>query len=93
MDAAHAFETTTDSDFLAFELLLDEEERAVLARVREFMTTSVEPIINDYWVRAEFPHELVPGMAELGIAGLPYDAPGCPGRSALLDGIDRKSVV
>ncbi len=87
MDAAHAFETTTDSDFLAFELLLDEEERAVLARVREFMTTSVEPIINDYWVRAEFPHELIPGLAELGIAGLPYDAPGCPGRSALLDGM------
>ncbi|MGB3258598.1 MAG: acyl-CoA dehydrogenase family protein [Ornithinimicrobium sp.] len=87
MDVAQALETTTDSDFLAFELLLDEEERAVLARVRQFMTTSVEPIINDYWVRAEFPHELVPGMAELGIAGLPYDAPGCPGRSALLDGM------
>ncbi|MGB3685009.1 MAG: acyl-CoA dehydrogenase family protein [Ornithinimicrobium sp.] len=86
MDPA-ALEATPASDFLAFEMLLDDEEREVLARVRDFMTTAVEPVINDYWVRAEFPHDLVPGMAELGIAGLPHDAPGCPGRSALLDGM------
>lgn len=88
MDPATALESTPESDFLAFEMLLEEEEeREILAQVRAFMTTSVEPIINDYWVRADFPHELVPGLAELGIAGLPYDAPGCPGRSALLDGM------
>ncbi len=87
MDPANSLESTPDSDFLAFELLLDDDDRALLARVRDFMTTAVQPVINDYWVRAEFPHELVPGMAELGIAGLPYDAPGCPGRSALLDGM------
>ncbi|MGC1209120.1 MAG: acyl-CoA dehydrogenase family protein, partial [Ornithinimicrobium sp.] len=87
MNPANALKSTPDSDFLAFELLLDDEDRALLARVRDFMTTAVEPIINDYWVRAEFPHELIPGMAQLGIAGLPYDAPGCPGRSALLDGM------
>ena len=51
------------------------------------MTREVEPVINDYWTRAEFPHDLVPGLAELGIAGLPYDGPGCPGRGALLDGM------
>ncbi len=87
MDSANPLASTTESDFLAFELLLDDEDRALLARVRDFMLTSVEPIINDYWTRAKFPHELVPGMAELGIAGLPHDAPGCPGRSSLLDGM------
>ncbi|MGB3186115.1 MAG: acyl-CoA dehydrogenase family protein [Ornithinimicrobium sp.] len=86
MDPA-TLEATPTSDFLAFEMLLDDEEREVLGRVRDFMTTAVEPVINDYWVRAEFPHDLVPGMAELGIAGLPHDAPGCPGHSALLDGM------
>ena len=51
------------------------------------MTREVEPVINDYWTRAEFPHELVPGIAELGIAGLAYDGPGCPDRGALVDGM------
>ena len=78
---------TPESDFLGFELLLDDDGRALLDRVRAHMTEIVEPVINDYWTRAEFPHELVPGFAELGIAGLQYDGPGCPGRSALLDGM------
>ncbi|MEO7753973.1 MAG: acyl-CoA dehydrogenase family protein [Terracoccus sp.] len=75
------------SDFLGFELLLGEQDRALLERVRAFMTTEVEPIINEHWTRASFPHEIVPGMAELGIAGLAFDGPGCPGRGALVDGL------
>jgi glutaryl-CoA dehydrogenase len=78
---------TPASDFLGFELLLDDEDRKLLDRVREYMTTHVEPVINDFWTRAAFPHDLVPGMAELGIAGLQFDGPGCPGRSSLLDGM------
>jgi len=76
-----------DSDFLGFELLLDDGDRELLARVRSHLTSTVEPVINDYWTRAEFPHELLPGLAGLGIAGLQYDGPGCPGRSSLLDGM------
>ncbi|SEB78249.1 glutaryl-CoA dehydrogenase [Nocardioides exalbidus] len=75
------------SDFLGFELLLDEEDRELLSRVRAFTTREIEPIINDYWTRAEFPHQLVEGLAELGIAGLAYDGPGCPNRGALVDGM------
>lgn len=78
---------TPDSDFLGFELLLDDEDRKLLERVRAFMTDNVEPVINDYWTRAAFPHQLVPGLAELGIAGLQFDGPGCPGRTSLLDGM------
>ncbi|GAA1930487.1 acyl-CoA dehydrogenase family protein [Nocardioides lentus] len=78
---------TPFSDFLGFELLLAEEDRELLGRVRAFMTREVEPVINEHWTRASFPHELVPGMAELGIAGLAYDGPGCPGRGALVDGL------
>ncbi len=78
---------TDDSDFLGFEMLLDEDDRKLLDATRRFMIQAVEPVINDYWTRAEFPHELVPGIAELGIAGLQYDGPGCPGRSSLFDGM------
>ncbi len=75
------------SDFLGFELLLEEQDRELLSSVRAFMTREVEPVINDYWTRAEFPHDLVPGIADLGIAGLAYDGPGCPARGALVDGL------
>jgi glutaryl-CoA dehydrogenase len=76
-----------DADFYALELLLDDQDRALLHRVRAFMEKEVQPIINRYWTRAKFPHELLPGMAELGIAGLPYAGYGCPGRDRLLDGM------
>ncbi len=83
----HVPEESPFSDFLGFELLLDEADRELLSSVRAFLTREVEPVINDYWTRAEFPHELVPGLAGLGIAGLQYDGPGCPGRGALIDGM------
>jgi glutaryl-CoA dehydrogenase len=76
-----------DSDFLEFELLLDDEDRSLLERVRGYLVDTVEPVINGYWTRAEFPHQLVPGLAELGIAGLQFHGPGCPGRSSLADGM------
>jgi glutaryl-CoA dehydrogenase len=76
-----------DADFYALESLLDEAGREVLRRVREFMEKSVQPVITDYWIRAEFPHELVPGMARLGIAGIGYDGYGCPGGGSLLSGL------
>src|SRR5512132_695817 len=78
---------TADADFYALELLLDDQDRALLHRVHSFMEQQVLPIINRYWTRARFPHELLPGLAELGIAGLPYAGYGCPGKSRLLDGM------
>ncbi|HYH25800.1 MAG TPA: acyl-CoA dehydrogenase family protein [Blastococcus sp.] len=79
--------STITSDFYDLEALLDEDDRALLHRVRAFMDEQVEPIINEYWTRARFPRQLIPAMAELGIAGTPYQGYGCPGRSTLIDGM------
>jgi glutaryl-CoA dehydrogenase len=46
----------------------------------------VAPIITHYWARAEFPFELIPDYAALGVAGVAYDGYGCAGRSTLVDG-------
>ena len=73
------------SDFYDLEALLDDEDRKVVHRVRDFMDTEVQPIINEYWTRAQFPRQLIPGLAKLGIAGTPYSGYGCPGKSTLLD--------
>jgi glutaryl-CoA dehydrogenase len=78
---------TVTSDFYDLEALLDDEDRALLYRVREFMDTEVQPIINDYWTRAQFPREIIPGIAALGIAGTQFSGYGSPGKSALLDGM------
>ena len=75
------------SDFYDLEALLDDDDRALLHRVRAFMDTEVEPVINDWWTRGKFPMDLIPGLAELGIAGSQYTGYGCPGRSPLTDGM------
>ena len=75
------------SDFYAFEQLLADDERSILAGVHDFMTTQVQPIVLEHWSRSTFPFEIVPGFGALGIGGLPYEGFGCPGRSCLLDGM------
>jgi glutaryl-CoA dehydrogenase len=73
-------------DFYRFERLLSGPERETLHRVREWLAAEVVPIANRCWERAEFPFELIPRFAELGIVGIAYDeVPGAP-PSALLAG-------
>jgi glutaryl-CoA dehydrogenase len=59
-----------EGDFYDYQDLLTEEEREVLLRVRAFMEKDVAPIADRAWGAAEFPHHLVPGFAELDVAGL-----------------------
>lgn len=75
------------SDFYSYECLLNKEEHQLLHAVRKFMNTDVAPVLLEHWSRATFPVEIVPGMRELGLAGLPYDGYGCGGRRYLLDGM------
>src|SRR6266487_996195 len=76
----------TDADFYLIEQSLDDEGRQLLRRVREFMEKSVQPVINHYWTREEFPFDLMDGFRRLGIPGHLYQGYGCPGADFLLDG-------
>ena len=76
-----------NGDFYHVGETLSEEDQALLGRVRAFMETEVTPIINQYWTREEFPFQLIPGLAALGVAGLQYHGYGCPGKSSVLDGM------
>jgi glutaryl-CoA dehydrogenase len=51
------------------------------------MEDAVAPIIEDYWARAAFPFQILPGLCSLQIAGLAYAGYGCPAGSAVLDGL------
>ena len=37
-------------------------------KVRAFTDAGILPIINDYWDKAQFPFELVPKLATLGVS-------------------------
>jgi glutaryl-CoA dehydrogenase len=76
-----------DTDFYAVEDLLEPSEIEIRDRVRAFCRSEVTPRINDYWERAEFPFELVPKLAELGIAGGTVQGYGCPGMSNVAAGL------
>ena len=76
-----------NGDFYSINATLSEEDQALLRRVRDFLEAEVTPIINQYWIREEFPHQIIPKLAELGIAGLAYHGYGCPGKSTTLDGL------
>jgi glutaryl-CoA dehydrogenase len=86
MNVANQTLPAVNGDFYQISTILSEEDQALLRRVRDFMESEVAPIINQYWTREEFPLHLVPGLADLGIAGLSYHGYGCPGKSTLLDG-------
>jgi glutaryl-CoA dehydrogenase len=66
---------------------LTDEARDVRDRVRAFVDRDLLPIINGYWEAADFPFELVPQLAELGIAGGTIEGYGCPGLGPLAAGM------
>ena len=59
-----------DGDFYNIAGVLNDAERALLKRVREFTEGVIAPVIEDYWNRDAFPFEIIPKMAEVGIGEL-----------------------
>ena len=60
------------SDFYGYENALSEREKDVIVRLREYLEEEVRPIVNDHWARAEFPTQVVQGLADLGLFGMPW---------------------
>ncbi|MFZ0386604.1 MAG: acyl-CoA dehydrogenase family protein [Solirubrobacteraceae bacterium] len=86
-------ELARTQDYYLVDEMLSEQERAIRDRVRAFADRDVLPIINDYWERADFPFELVPKLAELGIAGTSIEGHGCPAMSRLGAGVVARELA
>ncbi len=84
---ARTRESGAGTDFYLVDELLTPEERAVRDRVRRFSDEHVIPHINSYWEAAEFPFELIPRLAELGIAGGTVKGYGCAALSPVAAGL------
>ncbi|WP_143306785.1 acyl-CoA dehydrogenase family protein [Chitinophaga vietnamensis] len=76
-----------EGDFYQLSEKLSPEDRALQLKVRAFMEKEIQPIVNEYWLKAEFPFEIIPKFRELNICGVTYDGYGCPNRSYLMEGI------
>src|SRR5665213_2733214 len=62
-----------ESDFYFFQDQLSDRENDSIGQIRSFFETEVRPIANDYWARAEMPHQLIPGIAKLGLFGAEWE--------------------
>lgn len=76
-----------DGDFYNLSHTLTKEERDLQLKVRAFMETEVKPIVDKYWLEAEFPFQIIEKLAELNICGTTYTGYGCPGLSNIMEGI------
>jgi len=76
-----------NSDYYGVADYLDDDDRALVARVRAFVDAEVTPVINEYWEKADFPYQLLPKIAELGIVGTAVRGYGAPGLTRLQTGL------
>jgi len=77
----------TRIDYYGVEDLCSEDERLVAESVRSFVEREATPIIEGCHAREEFPRELIPRMAELGLFGAHLQGYGCAGMSAIAYGL------
>jgi glutaryl-CoA dehydrogenase len=82
-----------DPDLFGYRELLEDNERALLTRLREWLERELQPVADDHWARAEFPHALLPGFAGLKVIGLPYDLPDAKAESRLLAGFTSLEIA
>jgi glutaryl-CoA dehydrogenase len=55
------------SDFYDAESLLTDDERRVLARLRDFLERDAKPLLAGYWERGEFPEQLAEPLIGLNL--------------------------
>jgi glutaryl-CoA dehydrogenase len=75
-------------DYYELDALLSEEERMIRDTVRAWVDDNLLPVINHAYIERQFPRQLIPQMAELGILGanLPEEY-GCAGLNNVAYGL------
>jgi len=62
------------ADWYDSESLLTDDERHILARLRDLLSQEAKPLLADYWERGEFPEQLVQPLIDLNLME-PFEAP------------------
>jgi glutaryl-CoA dehydrogenase len=78
---------TAGFDFFKLDNFLNDDQRAIRDKVREYVQTRIMPNINPFWDRAEFPRELAMGLRDLDIIGGVIRGHGSAGLDPLAMGL------
>lgn len=65
--------TPLTSDFYGFSSQLTAQEQEALSGLRAWLEADVKPVVNDFWDRAEFPHELLPAFHAQPVFGMQWE--------------------
>jgi glutaryl-CoA dehydrogenase len=76
-----------DLDFFNLDELLSSEERLTRDTVRSFVEREVLPNIENNFANEDFPRQLIPQMADLGVFGANLHGYGCAGMNNIAYGL------
>ena len=79
--------TPGEVDYYGIDELLSDDERMIRQSVRSFVEREAMPLIEAAHAKEEFPRQLVPRMAELGVFGANIKGYGCAGLSNIAYGL------
>jgi glutaryl-CoA dehydrogenase len=74
-------------DYLAFDRLLDDEERLIRDTVRAWVSERVVPNVGEWFEAGHIPLELAKELGDLGVLGMHLEGYGCAGASATAYGL------
>jgi glutaryl-CoA dehydrogenase len=64
--------TPLAGDFYGLEMALSDQEKKFLANLRSYLEHEVKPHVNRLWEAAEFPQDIVAGLATCGVMGMAF---------------------
>src|SRR3954468_24384753 len=77
----------SDSDFLAVDELLGDDERDIRDTVRSFAEAELLPHVAQWYDEGTLPEDLGPKLGKLGLLGMHLEGYGCAGTSATAYGV------
>lgn len=76
-----------NADFFELSDKLNNEQRVIQLELRNVMEEEIKPLINEHWLRDEFPFEIIDIFKKLNLCGITYEGYGCPNLPFLMEGV------
>lgn len=76
-----------NADFYELSDKLTNEQRVIQLQLRNVMEEEIKPLVNEHWLKDEFPFEIIEKFKKLNLCGVTYEGYGCPNLPFLMEGI------
>jgi glutaryl-CoA dehydrogenase len=82
-----------NSDFFNCRNMLNPEEQKLLTDVQAGLRLEIAPIVDEAWMKGEFPRQIIDTLKKLDVCGLTYQGYGGKGKSFLLEGMLAEEIA